>query len=57
MSGPLISIQLQFFLRIIAALISTLLTAEWYKSNFPQHKSKFLILIVIAALVGLYSIP
>jgi len=45
--------EIQFYLRLISVFIGVLLTAKWYRANYPDHKHIFLI-IIIALVLGLY---
>lgn len=49
----LVDNNLQFYLRIASLFIGVLLTAKWYRSNYPSQKNVML-LVLVALYMGLY---
>jgi len=49
----LVDKNIQFYIRIISLFIGVLLTAKWYRANYPSQKN-VLLLILVALYMGLY---
>lgn len=51
--AELVDKNIQFYIRIASLFVGVLLTAKWYRTNYPSQKN-VLLLVLVALYMGLY---